>query len=350
MNIAIVIPTLSMGGAEKMALYQAGEFVKRGHDVTLLTTHDAPDFYTHAPEIKRIKLNFPVKKSFIDFLFAPKRIRLLAKTLKEINPDAAIIHMNPPAGVAAKMADIPYIFAEHSHLPDTHINYFKKLVFEDAKCVVVLTDKDKKYVKKLLPKVKTSIIYNPAVKPPLEKDEKPAFFGPQRNIVAIGRLVEQKGFDMLIRAWAQIEDKFPHWQLNIIGKGEEQKKLQRLIEEFKLKNIKLPGAMQSPAAAFKYADLFVVSSRWEGFNLALCEAMSYNNAVVSFDCTGPDVIIRDGVDGFLVSQGSVTGLAEMMAILMENDAKREAFAAAAPDVLNRFTMDAYIDAYEKLLK
>lgn len=93
-----------------------------------------------------------------------------------------------------------------------------------------------------------------------------------------------------------------------------------------------------------------MSSRTEGFPMVLLEAMAFGLPVVSFNCNGPDAIVRDGVDGFLVKPGYTDRLAAKMADLMRDEEKRRAFGQKATEVTQRFSLQKYLDAYEQLCK
>ena len=91
-----------------------------------------------------------------------------------------------------------------------------------------------------------------------------------------------------------------------------------------------------------------MSSRFEGFPLVLLEAMAAGVPAVSFVCNGPDVIIRDGTDGFLVPQGNTDLLAEKMAQLMQDESLRQAFGTRAREVCGRFSLEHFVQEYEQL--
>ncbi len=152
-----------------------------------------------------------------------------------------------------------------------------------------------------------------------------------RTVVAAGRLVPQKGFDLLIEAFAPVHDRHPDWQLHIFGGGPLRAELTALIERHGLAGVvRLRGLSRTLDDEFARASIFVLSSRKEGLPMVLLEAMSAGLPVVSFDCpTGPADVVDDGVNGLLVPAEDVPGLTAGLSRVIENATERAAMGAAA---------------------
>ncbi len=150
-------------------------------------------------------------------------------------------------------------------------------------------------------------------------------------VTAAGRYAPQKGFELLIEAFAIVARKHPDWQLRIYGNGPLRDSLQRQIHEAGLhQHILLMGRTDQLSEELARSSIFALSSRWEGFGLVIIEAMALGLPVVSFDCPyGPASIITDGVDGTLVPPEDVDALAKGIIDLIESPEKRHALGAVA---------------------
>jgi glycosyltransferase involved in cell wall biosynthesis len=170
-------------------------------------------------------------------------------------------------------------------------------------------------------------------------------------VVAAGRLTPQKGFDRLLRAWAEVAPAHPDWELRIFGDGSSAKKLRKQIAELGIgDSAKLMGFTPRLHEEFASASLYVMSSRREGFPMVLLEAMAVGLPVVSFDCpTGPRDIVREGVDGHVVRNGDRHALAEAMKGLMADADRRRAFGAAAIEGARRYELGNIVERWEDLL-
>ena len=172
-----------------------------------------------------------------------------------------------------------------------------------------------------------------------------------KRVLAAGRLTRQKGFDWLIPAWAEVEAKHPDWKLRICGEGNWRERLEAQIAELGLKNIEMPGSCPDMADQMSTASIYALSSRFEGFPLILCEAMSKGMAPVVFDCpTGPAEMIRDGENGLIVPLGDVERFAAALLRMIEDDELRHRCGPAAGETGRNFKMDAIGPMWEELFR
>ena len=211
--------------------------------------------------------------------------------------------------------------------------------------VAVLTERDREEYERLLPG--TRIVRIPNAVHSLDQvhsDHR------SKIAVAAGRLFPQKGFDLLIPAWAKLVETYPDWQLRIYGSGERKGELRELIEEHHLYNhVLLMGHTDRLDDELAKASFYVLSSRFEGLPMVMIEAMSHSLPVVSFACpTGPSDVLTHGVDGLLVPPEDSDALADAMARLMGDRALRANMGVAAVRTAASYGPDAVHPRWEAL--
>lgn len=175
----------------------------------------------------------------------------------------------------------------------------------------------------------------------------------KKRVIAVGRLNPQKGQDLLLQAWTQVERQHPDWHLDIFGDGSEKESLLAQLSQLELHGVTLHASTPDIYAQYVASDFLVCSSRWESFGLILIEAMSCGLPVVSFDCdNGPRNIIKNGEDGLLAEKGNVDDLARKIIQLIEHPEQRQEMGRQARQNVKRFHQDTvfrqYTDLYQRL--
>lgn len=172
------------------------------------------------------------------------------------------------------------------------------------------------------------------------------------RVIAVGRLDHQKGFDRLLQAWRLVcsQPDLKDWKLDIYGQGEWHDSLQKVIDsEGMAASAFLRGTTSDVASEFASSSFLVMSSRYEGLPMVLIEAMSCGLPAVSFACKcGPRDIINDGVNGLLVPEGDVEGLAKAMMALMRDDSMRSRMSLEAVKVRSRYDEDSVMSRWVSL--
>jgi glycosyltransferase involved in cell wall biosynthesis len=173
-----------------------------------------------------------------------------------------------------------------------------------------------------------------------------------KRIFAAGRYTSQKGYDMLIRAFAPVAAAHPDWELKLCGRGVWTEKLTRMVEELGLNDqVTLAGPTDDVPGEMAQASIYVLSSRYEGFPLVLIEAMSKGMAVVAFDCpTGPADIVVDHRNGILVPPKDVEGLTAGLMEMVEDEDLRRRCGAAAVETARGYTMSAVGPRWDEMLQ
>ena len=158
----------------------------------------------------------------------------------------------------------------------------------------------------------------------------------------------QKGFDILIDIWSEIESRDDNWQLWIVGDGELYHQLRLNIEENGLTRVKLLGERQDIEKLLYSSSLYLMTSRFEGLPMVLLEAASVGVPIVSFDCeTGPSEIVKD--NGYLIPMGNRQQFINKTLEIMNNDAERLRLGVNSSGVLSNFNKDEIVMSWISLL-
>jgi glycosyltransferase involved in cell wall biosynthesis len=166
----------------------------------------------------------------------------------------------------------------------------------------------------------------------------------------MGRLAAVKGFDLLLTAYSRT-CATTDTDLVIMGEGPERALLENLARSLGIADrVHLPGQLANPQPVLNGADVFVLSSRHEGFPNALLEAMALGIPVVAFQSVGVDAIIRDGVDGIIVPNSDVGLLSAAIDRLLQDILLRRRLGAAARNVLDRFSLQTVLDSWDRALR
>lgn len=211
--------------------------------------------------------------------------------------------------------------------------------------VAVLTETNRREYEQILPDTRIVQIPNAVHKVDQERST-------QQNpvVVAAGRLVPQKGFDLLIPAFAQVAAEYPDWKLRIFGNGPRQARLQAQIDELGMGgNIALMGRTDRLDDELAAASVYALSSRFEGLPMVMIEAMTHALAIVAFDCpTGPRDVLTDGVDGVLVPPRDVDALAAALKSVVRDRRRRLELGAAAAATARGYAPDVVMPMWEDL--
>ena len=360
-KLALVIHALNTGGAERVMALMASHWANQDADVTLITLDTA--------ETDRFPLDARVRRVGLGLMHESRypwqavwnnvaRIRHLRRAIRKSGAEQVVSftdNMNVLTLLASVGRAWKVIIAERNDPRQQKMgrgwDLLRRLTYPRCSALVVQTESVAKYAPRLVRKRPVYVIPN-AVMPPAERsDAGHVLAGDRRIVAAMGRLTAQKGFDLLIEAFARIADRHPDWMLKIAGDGEERRKLESLAESQGLtQRVDLCGWIDEPVAFLQKADLFVLSSRYEGFPNALLEAMACGLPVISTDCdSGPGEIVRHGTDGLLVPAEDMEGLAQAMDRLMTNRGDRERLGGNAAEVVERFGYDAFFARWEHVL-
>ena len=160
-----------------------------------------------------------------------------------------------------------------------------------------------------------------------------------KRIISAGRFGKEKGFDMLVKAFAPVAEKHPDWHLDIYGDGEMTDTVKGLIEDYNIgENVHLMGMCSNLAEKYKEYSMYVLPSYREGLPLVLLEAKANRLPIVSFDImTGPREIVRDGIDGILVAPYDLEEMGNAICSLIENGELRNNMSHRSQENVEKFS-------------
>ncbi|RJF94230.1 glycosyltransferase family 4 protein [Sphingomonas cavernae] len=356
-GIIFVLPGLGAGGAERVVNIIANELAARGRTVSVIAFEepDAPSYYDYAAGVSLVRLGLPARRQPWPFggLASVARVVRLRRAMATIEPDSVVSFLtrtNVLALLATIGTDIPVIVSERNNprLQDFgHVwGWLRARVYRRAFGLVTMTQGAMDCFPPAMRR-RQWIIPNPA----MTAAHVPVSGDTTKWLVAVGRLVPQKGFDLLLQTFARIAPAFPDWELVIWGEGPERGALEATARELDIdRRVLLPGVSANPGAWMALGDLFVMSSRFEGWGNALLEALAAGMPAIAFDCPwGPGQMIEHGVNGMLVPSDNVEAMAQGLAALMRDPALRARLGDTARQSMGKFATANVVTAWEAVI-
>jgi len=353
-HVALFIPDLSGGGAERVMLNLANGFAERGLNVDLVLQKQSGVYLDQVDE--RVEIHD------LEAGRALGAIGPLVHYLRHRQPDAlisALGQMNLVAVLARWISTtrVPVLVTEHETFKRGRDSGFVQRLFPrlarllyPAATIAAVSEGAADSLAEVtgLPRERINVLYNPVLTDDITgrfADPLPES-APTPYVLAAGRLVGLKNFPLLLRAFAKIAAEKPDLNLVILGEGDDRAELETLRAELGLQErVSLPGFTDNPYPWLKHAAAFVLSSNWEGLPTVLIEALAAGVPVVSTDCpSGPSEILEGGRLGRLVPVNDVDALATALL-----EAVQENGNPAQPADLERYTLAAAADAYLELL-
>ena len=359
MRLTMVIPSLSCGGAERVMSQMANYWAEKGWTITILTLvgKESPFFELHPKVIHRSLLFKSCSNSSIrNIVNSLKQLLVLRRTIGESTPHVLISFMDKTNILvlwATIGMDLPVVISERippEHPPIGRIwDALRRLTYPRATCLTVLTSDDLTYHSSALQR--KGYVIPVSVVPPSDYHYGEVLARDTKTIIAVGRLVNQKGHDLLIRAFAAIAPRCPGWSVTIWGEGELRTELEILRDHLGLQGkVFLPGRTKRIYEKMIRSDIFVMPSRYEGFGNSLCEAMACGLPVISFDCpNSPRHIIKNATDGILVPPEDIGALSAAMEKLINEPETRDYLALRAPKIMERLGLEKVMEMWETVI-
>jgi GalNAc-alpha-(1->4)-GalNAc-alpha-(1->3)-diNAcBac-PP-undecaprenol alpha-1,4-N-acetyl-D-galactosaminyltransferase len=362
-RLTLVCPSLALGGAERVASRMATHWAAAGHDVTVITLSGTGcDTYPLDPPVKRIALDLMQESSGAAAAIFNNltRVRRLRSAIRESRSDTVISftdRMNVVTLLACRPLGVDVVVSERIDPSQQSIgrswSWLRRRVYPGARALVVQTAAVCRQMESMMRGRPVYVIPNFVDPPPgAHPAERRSTPNNAVQLAAMGRLDRQKGFDLLIDAFARAAENQPTWSLVILGEGPERGRLEEQIQAHGLDSrVRLPGWVSDPNAVLHNSDAFVLSSRYEGFPNSLLEAMALGLPAIAVDCpSGPADIIRPEVDGLLVPLDDAAALTGAIRRLLSDPPLRDRLGAEAVGVVDRFSSERYYARWEAVLR
>lgn len=373
LKIVYVTPALYMaGGVERVLTLKANYFAEQyGYDITIILTEGKgkPLFYPLSEKVKVVNLDINFEQlwgcSFLKkgLLYLKKQRQFkkrLTHELMRLHADLTVSLLRREINFICDIPDgskkIGEIHINRSHyrnFESNEANWLKNLFarywmnslvghLRKLARFVVLTEKDRESWPEL---TQVEVIPDP-----LSFVPKTISRLTEKRVIAVARYSYEKGIDLLLQAWSQIERQHPDWRLDVYGDGDATPyQQQREALGIDVNRCGLHGRTDQVEDAYRQSSLFVLSSRFEGFGMVILEAMACGLPVVSFACPyGPQSIIEHGVNGLLAENGNVGELSKALSRMMADADLRKTVSQAALQQVERYRIERIAGRWKDL--
>jgi len=384
--VILFIPTLDVGGAERVCLHYVNN-LQAVHPILVLQFKRGLLLKEIRPGVTVLELNISAPEQLYRrwprwlhlfyhsyaLLKQARKLSILAGqnrcsavisfiTIPNIIAICAKIFFKPKLKVIINVHDVTSQIIKHSGLDRYKrflLYWLVRILYPKADSIIAVAQGIKKDLIEhfRIPEGKITVLQNPIdIKELKRRAAEPVSCswctskeGPL--VIAVGRLVKLKGFDILIRAFTQLPREI-NARLIIIGDGEERLALQKLIEQLGLQDrVKLLGFQENPWKYMAYADVFVLSSLTEGLPNVIGEALALGIPVLATDCSpGVREYLEDGKHGLLVPPRESEALAQGIARLLSNEPLRKELAQSGQKRAAQFDLPTAVQNYEILLE
>lgn len=369
MKIHIFIARMGIGGAERVCVNLANEFVRKGNEVHIVVLNLKNDVNTHlldkrvqvhSLEVSRLRYSFPAMLRYVK-KFRPPFLLVFGNEMAVILNKLKKLHLIKTPIIVRVLNNVNISLSKEDNVSPIVENYLKKAQKQlaDMNYVIAQCDAMKEMLleKKLLKEDRLTRVYNPVsaeliaktmeLKIPFDKREKERV----RQIVFIGRLDPQKNLPHLIEAFAMVNKQMPATILRLIGNGNLTEAIRSMVEEKGLSDrVNFDGICKNMETVYSEADMIVLSSEYEGMPNCLIESIGCGVPIVSYDCPiGPREIVVDDVNGYLVKYNDITQLAEKMLACLQREWNEEEIRKTAGKFDVSYIADEYLELFDKVI-
>lgn len=346
MKIFFTLASLGSGGAERVVSLLANQMSAMGHQIEIVCLKFNEVYYQVDSAVKVTLAMQQTRNRFTELFW-------LRKYVKKERPDVVIAFTEGVYcfTIAALLGTkIPVIASERLD-PSAMTwkrNLLKRLFLPYADWLVVQTQSIKNYFPESIQR-KTSIVYNPVNENVFRQSENAE--NRENRVISVGRLYPQKNQQMMIRAFAQIADRFPDWQLLIYGEGPLRNSLELLVNSLGLDGrVLLPGRTDHVIEELRKSKIFCMSSDYEGMSNSMIEAICVGLPIVTTNVSGTEDLVQEGISGFVTGIGDADGMARALEKLMEDDGLIRQMGDNCLKMKPQFLLDTVVEKWMELIR
>lgn len=346
-KIAFVVGGMKRGGAERVISILSREYAKRGWEVSIIQLLFPDVEYLLDDKITIVDLSGNISSRIRRLPYWVINIRKYLRR-KQINTVVSFVtRVNIITLFSTMGLKMRKIVSERNDPVHDGRGLIARMLLKplylSADGIVFQTERSMRYFNKQIVR-KGTIIYNPI------EVSKYARNVASHKIVSVGRLESQKNHKLLIYAFSEIVKMHPEYELWIYGEGKLRSELtEQIISLGLVEKVFLPGIVKDVHDQISDAEIFVLSSDYEGLSNALMEAMMMGLPCISTDCAGSDEIIENGINGLLVSVGDKTALCVAINMLIKNEKLRHKIANTARETSKRFSTERIFNEWQKVI-
>jgi GalNAc-alpha-(1->4)-GalNAc-alpha-(1->3)-diNAcBac-PP-undecaprenol alpha-1,4-N-acetyl-D-galactosaminyltransferase len=373
-RVALLIHALQGGGAERLMSQLANRW-STDHEIHLITwsQSDTDQYELHSSIARHgLGLQIPSGGAIAGVLANLRRIRILRKKLQQIQPDFVLSfcdQMNIVALEATRsMPQIPVWISEHSDPEKQKLSslweFWRGRNYPRCSGCIALTDRIADYMTRWIARERLQVI-PAAIQTPTDSSAQPYIAqspSGENSLLFVGRLSPEKRVDLLLDAWQIVQSQLPNWQLLIVGDGSIKDELQRQAAQ--LQRVNFMGWQKNPSQIMSTSQLYVLCSRYEGFPVALLEAMHCGLPAIATNCSSAieqlqhaprrddstPMASNDALSLKVIPPESATTLAEAVLELASDVDQRQAMSHAARLSAKRYTWEHIGPMWDAILR
>lgn len=364
-NVLHVITTLNPAGAETLLLNFVTKFNDANYQNFISYIYGKGKLLKENKWRNQVEVFDLTRNGKFDYFSLYHLIKIIkAKKIDIVHTH--LVHAGILGKLAARFVGVKHIVTTrhygYERKENTFLYRLEERLTGSASVVIAVSNAVKRYLidRNVIPEEKITVIYNAIDLEMFNPDQVTQTFQKDSSdliIGSVGRLHPQKGFTVLLESFRLVHEQLPNVILEIVGDGVLRENLQDQAKKLNIADkIRFMGRIPHQEIVQKLSqwDLFVISSMWEGFGIAIIEAMAMEKAVVATNVGGIIEVIDNGINGYLVPPESPTALAQRIIELLSNETKRVEMAKAAREkALKHFSIEQCVEktknVYDSLL-